>query len=180
MGADEQKFATVSPSEQYTCKSKCLDSEIPTEESLIALDESSLPFPLEHIPATVHSLKECGEYQIRALLDKDPALLTAEDEDAMDDGFVICDLNVVRKKLQVWRLMFPRVKPFFALKVRIAPNRSLESMPRNTELLSTPRIDPPNTTHNSHRICSVIQIPWWLLFSDSLVPQALIALRYPN
>jgi hypothetical protein len=120
MGADEQKCATVSPSEaQCTSKSKCLDPEIPTEESLSALDETSLPFPLEHIPATVRSLKECGEHQIRALLDKDPALLTAEDEDAMDDGFVICDLNVVRKKLQVWRLMFPRVKPFFALKVRI-------------------------------------------------------------
>jgi hypothetical protein len=119
MGADEQKFATVPPSEQYTCKSKCLDPEIPTEESLSALDETSLPFPMEHIPATVRSLRECGEYQIRALLEKDPALLTAEDEDAMDDGFVICDLNVVRKKLQVWRLMFPRVKPFFALKVCI-------------------------------------------------------------
>jgi hypothetical protein len=118
MGAEEDKCATVSPLEEYTCKSRCLDPEIPTKESP-ALDESSLPLPLEHIPATVRSLKECGEYQIRALLDKDPALLTAEDEDAMDDGFVICDLNVVRKKLLAWRLMFPRIKPFYALKVSV-------------------------------------------------------------
>jgi hypothetical protein len=121
MEGEEQKCATVTPPEQYeyTCKSKCLDFEIPTDQSLMALDETSLPLPLEHIPATVRSIKACGEYQIRSLLDKDPAILTAEDEDAMDDGFVICDLNVVRKKLQVWRLMFPRVKPFFALKVCI-------------------------------------------------------------
>jgi ornithine decarboxylase len=100
-------------------KAKCLDAEIPDNE--LPFDENALPLPYEHIPASIATLKECAEHQIRSLLDKDPSLWTPEDEDAVDDGFVLCDINVVRKKLSVWRSLFPRIKPFMALKCNPDP-----------------------------------------------------------
>lgn len=42
--------------------------------------------------------------------------LTEEEQDALDDGFVLCDLAVIRKKLEIWHRLFPRIKPFFAIK----------------------------------------------------------------
>jgi diaminopimelate decarboxylase len=39
-----------------------------------------------------------------------------EEQDSLDDGFFLCDLGVVIRKLQVWRQLFPRIKPFFAVK----------------------------------------------------------------
>jgi ornithine decarboxylase len=39
-----------------------------------------------------------------------------EIEDALDDGFMCIDLNVVQQKLQKWRLLFPNVIPYFAMK----------------------------------------------------------------
>lgn len=82
-----------------------------------SLDTSTLPLPFERLPCTVRSLQDCARHCIESLLQKEKqGLLTREDEDAMDDGFVICDLNVVFNKLLAWRCMFPNVKPFFALK----------------------------------------------------------------
>ena len=37
-------------------------------------------------------------------------------QNAIDDGFMLCDLNVVQRKLKAWKIMFPRIKPFFAIK----------------------------------------------------------------
>eukprot|EP00957_Ditylum_brightwellii_P171481 13054269-Ditylum_brightwellii.AAC.3 len=37
-------------------------------------------------------------------------------EDALDDGFILCDLSVIQSKLKAWRYMFPRITPYFALK----------------------------------------------------------------
>jgi len=43
-------------------------------------------------------------------------VLTQQEEDALDDGFILCDLSVVQRKLDAWLKLFPRVKPFFAIK----------------------------------------------------------------
>jgi len=45
----------------------------------------------------------------------------SEVDDALDDGFVLCDLNVVRNKLLSWHRMFPGVKPYYALKCNPDP-----------------------------------------------------------
>jgi len=99
------------------------------DESQYRLDTSLLPLHFDVIPDHVTSLKQCAEHQIRALLDKEqnanPATarscLTREDEDCLDDGFVLCDLAVPCQKLRAWRLMFPRVDPFYALKCNPDP-----------------------------------------------------------
>lgn len=78
-----------------------------------------LPLPCGTIPTTVASLRECASHQIHALLARsrdDSVELTSEEEDALDDGFILCDLGVVERKLAAWKRMFPRIKPFFALK----------------------------------------------------------------
>lgn len=73
-----------------------------------------LPLRCEEIPSTVTSLAECALHEVRSLMKKSHP--SQEEEDALDDGFVLCDLSVIHKKLRVWRSLFPRVKPFFALK----------------------------------------------------------------
>jgi ornithine decarboxylase len=66
------------------------------------------------LPSNVTSLIDCARYEIDALQEKQQ--LMEEEEDALDDGFMICDLQVVQTKLDAWYRMFPRVKPYFALK----------------------------------------------------------------
>lgn len=93
---------------------RTLDPSLPDSPSEDEIDLERLPLPCEPIPPHVSSLSECALQQIRALMAK--TQLTEEDEDAIDDGFVLCDLRVIQHKLRVWRRLFPRVKPFFALK----------------------------------------------------------------
>ena len=77
---------------------------------------------VEVIPPYVTSLAECAVYQIQCLLAKEKdAELSAAEEDALDDGFFLCDLNVVRNKLSVWRRLFPRIHCFYAVKCNPDP-----------------------------------------------------------
>jgi ornithine decarboxylase len=79
-----------------------------------------LPKPYRLIPKNVQSLVECASYEVKHLhyLVEEACTATTgtEEEDALDDGFFLCDVNVVRRKLLAWREMFPRIKPFFAVK----------------------------------------------------------------
>lgn len=84
-----------------------------------SVDISKLPLPCERIPSTTTSLRECAWNEIHSLVARSRShdvALTPEEEDALDDGFVLCDLNVIAKKLGAWHYLFPRIKPFFALK----------------------------------------------------------------
>lgn len=85
------------------------------------LDLSQLELPIDMIPSHVSSLKECAAHQIRSLLHREGPGMTRDEEDAIDDGFVLCDLNVVRNKYLAWRRMFPTLRPFFALKCNPDP-----------------------------------------------------------
>ncbi len=85
---------------------RSLDPLIPPEfNDLPPIDVSKLPFACERIPSHVSSLSECAQWQIQILISK--THLTEQEEDAIDDGFVLCDLNVIRRKLVVWRRLFP-------------------------------------------------------------------------
>jgi ornithine decarboxylase len=85
------------------------------------LDLSKLELPIDVIPSHVSSLKECAAHQIQSLLKKEGPNMTRDEEDAIDDGFVMCDLNVVKNKYVAWRQMFPTLRPFFALKCNPDP-----------------------------------------------------------
>ena len=88
------------------------------------LDVSKLPLTVERLPPTITSLQECARHQIQTLLSKEKdssQQLTLEEEDALDDGFFLCDLNVVRRKLLIWNQLFPRVAPFYAVKCNPDP-----------------------------------------------------------
>ena len=43
-------------------------------------------------------------------------------EDALDDGFMCIDLNVISSKLSKWQELFPNVTPYFAMKCHPDPN----------------------------------------------------------
>jgi ornithine decarboxylase len=73
------------------------------------------------IPDDVSCLKECAAVQIKSLLSREGPNMTEDEEDAIDDGFVLCDLNVIRNKYLAWRRLFPRLRPFFALKCNPDP-----------------------------------------------------------
>jgi ornithine decarboxylase len=86
------------------------------------LDEAKLPLPFEKLPSSTKTLPECAVHQIQSLLAKErDCSLSAQEEDALDDGFFLCDLNVVRHKLIVWHHLFPRIHPFFAVKCNPDP-----------------------------------------------------------
>lgn len=96
----------------------CLSSrknffELPLLQSLGYQNGSYLKIPLH-----TKNLQDCALQQIKYLTTKSSSLvqLSAFEEDALDDGFVICDLNVIRHKLKAWYTLFPRVTPYFALK----------------------------------------------------------------
>ena len=112
-----------------------LDTRVPHADTLNQLDEQltwddatamygsscQLPHPFRILPENITSLKECAQHEIRCLLNKTEDTLTTEDEDALDDGFVLADINVVVNKLRAWRALFPRIQPFFALKCHPDP-----------------------------------------------------------
>lgn len=113
--SQDEMMSVVASSKEDRCLDFCIDSKTPSAP----LDFLSLPLPFIELPSTVGGLKDCAEFHICSLLKK--TTLSADDEDALDDGFVLCDLNIIRKKLQVWRQLFPRVRPLFALKCNPDP-----------------------------------------------------------
>lgn len=94
----------------------CLDAD---PHKPTPLNPDQLPLPCSILPSSVTSLHECAVHEIRRLSSQDT--FTAHDEDALDDGFVLCDLRVVHNKLLVWHKLFPRIQPFFALKCNPDP-----------------------------------------------------------
>ncbi|CAB9507192.1 Ornithine decarboxylase [Seminavis robusta] len=122
---DGEKEAAKEDTSSASTGSAFLDTTIPAECVFEDLPQHSnaLPSPFLPIPSTVSSLTDCAKWHIEQL---EQELLAAahngdELEDALDDGFVLCDLNVIRKKLLAWRHLFPRIKPFFALKCNPDP-----------------------------------------------------------
>lgn len=87
-----------------------LDTSIPED---LQCHYEHLPLPYQVIPSSVQSLSDCAKWQIESMPE--------EEEDALDDGFILCDVHVIVKKLQAWRHLFPRIKPFFALKCNPDP-----------------------------------------------------------
>jgi len=76
------------------------------------------------IPANATTLPQCALHEIKDLIQVSSSkthLMTPEEEDSLDDGFVICDLAVIQRKLKVWKNLFPRIKPFYALKCNPDP-----------------------------------------------------------
>ena len=110
-------------SSQEAVPTLCLDA-IPLDLSVslpcLYDHEASLPLPVDRIPPHVESLTDCAAHQIQRL-EQQKSWTTAE-EDALDDGFFLCDLQTVQAKLDVWRRhLFPSVKPFYALKCHPDP-----------------------------------------------------------
>ena len=88
--------------------------------ALPPLEAYNLPLPCGSIAS--HCLADCAARQVAFLEEQSStSLLTDREEDALDDGFFLCDLRTVHTKLAVWRTMFPNVKPFFALKCHPDP-----------------------------------------------------------
>lgn len=76
---------------------------------------------VHHVLPNERGMVRCAEAQIRYLLSKQHTLTRVE-EDCIDDGFFLCDLSVVERKLQVWKeKLFPRVNPYYALKCNPDP-----------------------------------------------------------
>lgn len=75
--------------------------------------------PITRIPQHVQNLAQCAAHQIKLLSQQ--TSWTALEEDALDDGFFLCDLQTVEAKLAIWCHLFPAVKPFFALKCHPDP-----------------------------------------------------------
>lgn len=96
-------------------------SILPLDDCSIKLSDrllNHLPKPFQIIPDECQSIPETVLDQIKNLIRKQELLqtLTPEEEDAIDDGFILCDLKTIQRKLTAWRRLFPRIKPFFALK----------------------------------------------------------------
>jgi len=102
----------------------CLDAVPlhPPSTKLSPIDTSVLSLPAAPIPIPkdVTDLASCARHQIE-LLTHQRDDLTTDDEDALDDGFFLCDLNTVWEKLRIWCHLFPDIKPFFALKCHPDP-----------------------------------------------------------
>lgn len=109
MAADERSPPNAAPGR--------LDTTI--KDPLPELDLTKLPLAFQVLPPSVKTLLDCVQHQIDALQSLDT--LSCNDEDALDDGFMICDLNVVRNKLVAWHSLFPGIRPFFALKCHPDP-----------------------------------------------------------
>ena len=109
---------------------RTIDSTIPSpdEIELFTTDHllQKLPFPFQTLPTTsCQTLTETALHEIKSIIatleqnissSDEGSPLSSKEEDALDDGFILCDLTVVRRKLKAWYKMFPRIKPFFALK----------------------------------------------------------------
>jgi ornithine decarboxylase len=103
--------------------SRTLDATIyPSDLSYQTLQRSKLPEPFQNLPNTCNDLRSTVLHQIHDLIQQQKTrCLIPQEEDALDDGFMLCDLKTVQRKLKAWHLMFPRIKPFFALKCNPDP-----------------------------------------------------------
>lgn len=99
---------------------KSLDTRLKPINSTKSIQICDLPEDYVKISPNVTDLRACTEHQIQSITDKSTGITPLE-EDALDDGFLLCDLSVVRRKLQAWHVMFPRIKPFYALKCNPNP-----------------------------------------------------------
>mmetsp|Transcript_4491 Transcript_4491/g.5837 ORF Transcript_4491/g.5837 Transcript_4491/m.5837 type:complete len:286 (+) Transcript_4491:163-1020(+) len=94
------------------------DNKFPNEVSTI--HTTHLPKPCSPIPSKCSNLSETAKHQIYTLISNNntakTATLNEEEQDAIDDGFLLCDVNTIQSKFQAWYILFPRIKPFFALK----------------------------------------------------------------
>jgi len=104
--------------------SRTIDAAIPSEkfqpyETAAELSEK-LPQPFHVLPDSCQSLQKTVIHEIQSLIDKqnerEGAHLSSQEEDALDDGFILLDIKIIERKLMAWYKMFPRIKPFFALK----------------------------------------------------------------
>ena len=98
------------------------------------IDTRGLPRPHYLLPEECTNLPQTAKHQIQLIenqLDEYYHDTTKEKQqqqqqanstnltelqDAFDDGFLLCDLNTIQRKLMAWKIMFPRIKPFFAIK----------------------------------------------------------------
>lgn len=74
-------------------------------------DTDAFSQPIEDIPNHITSLIECAEWQISKLQNDE-----ISNEDCLDDGFLLCDVTTVRKKLRAFQQLFPNVNPYYAIK----------------------------------------------------------------
>ena len=72
------------------------------------------------LPQGIKGCEECIEYLIKTLQRKVEFENLDEDEieDALDDGFLCIDVNVLSQKLKNWQIMFPEVTPYMAMKCK--------------------------------------------------------------
>lgn len=83
---------------------------------------SKLPMPVYVVPSTSQCPSDCARHFIEYLQAQEHfGMLSRADEDALDDGFFLCDLNVICSKLRAWKHLFPRVRPYFAIKCNPDP-----------------------------------------------------------
>jgi len=105
---------------------RTIDSTIPSLDKIQSFTkedlQGKLPLPFQTLPSSsCQTLPETALHEIKSIVavleqhDIDSSL-SSKEEDALDDGFILCDLNVIQRKLTAWYTMFPRIKPFFALK----------------------------------------------------------------
>jgi ornithine decarboxylase len=75
------------------------------------------------LPSSVSNILDCARHEIQQLENENAATITVkdDDEDALDDGFMCIDLNVLTTKLQKWYQLFPFVTPYFAVKCNPDP-----------------------------------------------------------
>jgi ornithine decarboxylase len=66
-------------------------------------------------------LADCAAHEIDRLSASTALQCNTADEDALDDGFFLCDVHQVHRKAAIWQRLFPAVKPFFALKCHPDP-----------------------------------------------------------
>lgn len=76
-------------------------------------------FKVSVLPSTAKGILDCARHEIQAL--ENTVEMTEQDEDALDDGFLCIDLNVLTTKLEKWYQLFPTLTPFFAVKCNPDP-----------------------------------------------------------
>lgn len=84
----------------------------------------NLPLHCERIPSTISSLQDSALHQIQILLQKEEQdTLTTDEENSLDDGFMMCDLSVIYRKMNLFcsPQLFPRIRPFYAVKCNPDP-----------------------------------------------------------
>ena len=89
-----------------------MKNDAPTSPNILGSHSSTV----YQLPQSVRGLASCAQYILQEVLP-----YQHNNDTALDDGFMICDLNTVRRKLLAWYRIFPNVKPFFAMKCHPDP-----------------------------------------------------------